>query len=209
MKIFACGQVGLLLAALLMSAAAQAVTSVNKSISIPDGGHEDSVSSVNGSITVGERASVGSIRNVNGAIKLGDNAMAESIESVNGGVRMGEGVQVKFGVRIVNGNFDMASGSQVGGDVKTVNGSVHMDHAVIEGTLHSASASIQTGVGSEIRGGIYVEKRSRGDNSRPPEITIGPDSRVGDITAERDIVLRISRKALVGQIDGATAIWTE
>lgn len=209
MKILARSQPGLLLAALLISTSAQAVSTVNKSISIPDGGHEDSISSVNGAITVGAGASVGTVKSVNGSVRLGENVLAESVSSVNGSVRMGAHAQIKDDIRVVNSDLDIAPAAQVGGDLTTVNGTVRMDHAVIKGMLTSASASVETGTGSAINGGIHVEKRSHGDNSRPPEITIGPETSVGDITAEREIVLHISRRAHVGKISGASAIWTE
>jgi predicted acyltransferase (DUF342 family) len=126
---------------------------------------------------------------VNGAIGVGDKTAVDgAIEAVNGRISLDNGSSVSGNVENVNGEISL-KGSEIGGDLTTVNGDIDLSDA------------------SVIKGDIIVEEPGGWSfgwtNSRTPEITIGPGSRVdGKIRLEREVKLFISDTAKVGGVEG-------
>jgi len=204
--------------------------SINKSIKVAAGGESSGESSVNGSITVGEGAVVsGSLGTVNGAIRVGENAQVKSVETVNGSLTIGSGVKsgslstvngaIEIGadtavdgeIEAVNGRISLQNGSSVSGYVENVNGAISLVGSEIGGNLSTVNGDIDLSDAAVIKGDIIVVKPggwSFGwNNSRTPEITIGPGSRVdGKIRLEREVKLFISETAEVGGVEGEMSL---
>jgi len=200
--------------------------SINKSITVSAGSESGGESSVNGSITVGDGAVVtGALSTVNGSIRVGDNAQVEAVETVNGSLKISSGVTseglstvngaigvgadtaVDGAIEAVNGRISLDNGSSVSGNVENVNGEISLAGSEIGGDLSTVNGDIDLSDASVIKGDIIVEKPggwSFGWNdSRTPEITIGPGSRVdGKIRLEREVKLFISDTAKVGGVEG-------
>lgn len=186
-----------------------AVATVNGSIRIEDSVTARGVETVSGSIDIGRDSSVGGVETVNGNVTLERNAKAESVEMVNGRLRLKEQAQVRGNVESVNGSIVLDKGTQVGGRLENVNGNIELDAARVGKGIKTVSGDIDIGAGSRVDGGILVEKPNGGlfSNKRKPRVTIGPDAVVnGTLKFEREVELRISERATVGKIVGATPI---
>jgi len=200
--------------------------SVNKSIKIAAGAESDGETSVNGSITVGEGAVVtGTLKTVNGKIRIGDNAKVQSaitvngslsvgdgataayLETVNGSVSLGENSTASGDIEAVNGRIALAKGSEVGKGVSNINGDMSFDSSVIGGSVSTVNGNVELKNEATIKGDLIIEKPSMwsfgNQNSRVPEIVIGPGSTVaGVIRLDREVKLFISESADVGGVEG-------
>lgn len=201
---------------LLITTAADAKSSVNKSVRVAAGEIlDESVSSVNGSVDIGSGAEIGgSAKSVNGSVDVGDDARTRSVSSVNGSVDVGDRVSVDGDVTTVNGSLRVGRESTVAGSVETVNGRIDLRGAMVERDLRTKNGGIVLDDGAVVQGDILVESsRNRNRwNKEPLEIKLrGGSSVEGDIRVDEDR----SRKVLVilsegsevrGQIEGAEVI---
>ena len=200
---------------------------VNKSRNVEAGAHSDGESTVNGSITVGDGATVaGGLETVNGRIHVGKNAVIEDAQTVNGGVTIGDGVKcggvstvngsIEVGeqttadeVSTVNGHIGLDNGSSTGGDVSTVNGGIDLQGSRVGGNVTTVNGNVDLSDSAVIAGDLVVKKAHSwfGNDSHPPEIVIGPGSRVqGTIRLERKVKLFISESAEVGGVEGVMSM---
>ena len=200
-------------------------STVNKSISMPDGAQADGASSVNGSISIGANAVItGSVETVNGRIRIDANTQAENVEtvngsieigagssvdnidSVNGGIKLGENVTVNGDASVVNGEITLARGVRIEEDVSNVNGKISVTGAEVGGDIETMTGDVTLTDGAILRGDLIVEKpRSRNwfKRDRTPRIVIGPNSTVaGVIRLEHKVELFISESANVGGVEG-------
>ncbi|WP_206606130.1 hypothetical protein [Steroidobacter cummioxidans] len=186
------------------------VETVNGSIRLEDSVQAGDIETVSGSIDIGRDATVGDIETVNGGVTLGRNTKADSIQVVNGRLRLDEQVEVRGNVTNVNGGITLAKGARIGGHLENVNGNIEVQGATIGAGIRTTTGDIEIGSGSRVDGGIHVAKpNSVGifSNKRKPRITIGPDAVVnGTLKFDREVELRISDRATVGKIVGATPI---
>lgn len=183
--------------------------SVNGGITIREGATVRSAETVNGGITVQARARLGSTETVNGGITIGADAEVGSAETVNGGIRLAAGAQVSDDVETVNGGIQAARGARIGGDATTVNGGIALTGARVGGDLKTVHGDITLAAGSQVDGGILVEKPTAGwfnSNKRVPRVVIGADAVVaGSLVFEHDVELFVHPTAKIGPVTGATA----
>ncbi|MDZ3822564.1 MAG: hypothetical protein U0S76_03070 [Pseudoxanthomonas sp.] len=187
--------------------AAQAgISKVNGSIRLSSGEQAGDLSTVNGGISLAEQAAAGRIETVNGGVRLERGARAAAINGVNGSIRLAENAQVEGDLQGVNGAITLLEGARVGGDLGNVNGTISLERAQVGGGLTTTNGSVLVGAGSRIQGDLLV-KRPRGtwNESRPPQVVIGPDAEVaGSLRFERPVRLYVHSSARTGRIDGAT-----
>ena len=202
-------------AALLGAAPAlaqQEISKVNGSIVAQAGRTYGDVETVNGGITVETGATVEDVETVNGSIRAGNDIVADSLSTVNGGIRIGERARVSGGVETVNGGIFIDRGGSVGGDVSTVNGAIGLVDLDLAGGIATVSGDVTVGVGSQVRGGITVNRPTSNwfpvqISKRKPRIIIGPGAVVeGELRFEREVDLYVHETARTGAITGATAV---
>jgi DUF4097 and DUF4098 domain-containing protein YvlB len=200
---------------------------VNKSRNVEAGAHSDGESTVNGSIDVGDGATVtGSLETVNGKIRVGDNSTVGDANTVNGSISVGDGVKcgalstvngaIQVGdhatageISTVNGRIELQDGSSAGGDVSTVNGGLGFHGSHVGGDVTTVNGDVELSDSAVIAGDLIVKKPHSwfGNDSHPPEIVIGPGSRVeGTIRLERKVKLFISESAEVGGVEGVMSM---
>jgi hypothetical protein len=200
---------------------------VNKSRNVEAGAHSDGESTVNGSITVGDGATVtGDLETVNGDIRVGDNSVIEDASTVNGSISIEDGVKsgalstvngfIEVGDKVtaqeistVNGRIKLEDGSSTGGDVSTVNGGIDLHGSRVRGDVTTVNGDVELSGSAVIAGDLIVKKPHSwfGNDSHPPEIVIGPGSRVeGTIRLERKVKLFISESAEVGGVEGVMSM---
>jgi hypothetical protein len=200
---------------------------VNKSRNVEAGAHSDGESTVNGSIEVGDGATVtGSLETVNGKIRVGDNSTVGDANTVNGSISVGDGVKcgalstvngpIQVGdhatageISTVNGRIELQDGSSAGGDVSTVNGGLGFHGSHVGGDVTTVNGDVELSDSAVIAGDLIVKKPHSwfGNDSHPPEIVIGPGSRVeGTIRLERKVKLFISESAEVGGVEGVMSM---
>ena len=203
-------------ALLLITAAANARSSVNKSVNVAPGETlSESVSSVNGSVNVGANAVLqGEAETVNGSLSIDDGCQTRDLSSVNGAVRVGERVQVDGNVSTVNGTLRIGDQSTISGNVETVNGSIDLRGATVERDIETVNGGIVLDQGAIVRGSIIVPAtRSRGNKKWRGTLDIelrGGSSVVGDIRVEDEdrkvrVILR-DGSTVGGQIQGAEIV---
>ena len=200
---------------------------VNKSRNVEAGAHSDGESTVNGSIDVGDGATVtGSLETVNGKIRVGDNSTVGDANTVNGSISVGDGVKcgalstvngsIQVGdqatageISTVNGRIELQDGSSAGGDVSTVNGGLGFHGSHVGGDVTTVNGNVELSDSAVIAGDLIVKKPHSwfGNDSHPPEIVIGPGSRVeGTLRLERKVKLYISESAEVGGVEGVMSM---
>ncbi len=181
----------LLLAVFLM------FSSVNKSVTIPDGKKIDSLSSVNGSLTLGDNCSVdgsvtnvngsiyigkgtsvkGVVKNVNGGIRLYGNCVARDVKSVNGGIKLGENSTINGLIKSVNGSIRIKDGSKIADGIRTVNGSIKISKTRLGDGITTVNGSITITNKSVVKGNILIKESNRNflglfKSSRHPKVKI-------------------------------------
>ncbi len=211
--------------------AAPALASVNKSVTIDDGATSDGASSVNGSVTVGddatvsgalstvngkisigERSTVEDARTVNGSIRIGSHVTARELETVNGSIEIEDEGQVEGSVTAVNGAITVNGGSRIGDEVSNVNGDIELNAAEVGGSVSTVGGDVELASGAVVKGDLVVEKPDNSgwfnnNESRPPQVIIGPGSRVeGVLRLEREVRLYISESASVGGVEGVMSM---
>ena len=200
---------------------------VNKSRNVEAGAQSDGESTVNGSIDVGDGATVtGSLETVNGKIRVGDNSTIGDANTVNGSISVGDGVKcgalstvngsIQVGdqatageISTVNGRIELQDGSSAGGDVSTVNGGLGFHGSHVGGDVTTVNGNVELSDSAVIAGDLIVKKPHSwfGNDSHPPEIVIGPGSRVeGTLRLERKVKLYISESAEVGGVEGVMSM---
>ena len=186
------------------------VETVNGSIRLEDSVRAGNIETVSGSIDIGRDSTVEDIDTVNGGVTLDRNTKADSIEVVNGRVRLDEQAEVRGDVTNVNGSISLARGARIAGHLENVNGDIELAGATVGKGINTTNGDIEIGSGSRVDGGIHVEKPDHigfFSNKRKPRITIGPDAVVnGTLRFDREVELRISDRASVGRIVGATPV---
>lgn len=184
------------------------ISKVNGGIRAEAGQNYGNLDTVNGGITVESGVTARNINTVNGGIRIGDNVHAGSVETVNGGITLGRNVTLSGGMETVNGSIFSDHGGRIGGGVETVNGSIGLVGTSIDGDIETVGGSITVGLGSEVRGGIYVRKPGFSLSltaPRKPRVIIGPNAVVrGDLEFEREVVLYVHRSAKIGRVKGAS-----
>jgi hypothetical protein len=190
---------------------AEDVSSVNGSIHIDENATAKHVETVNGSIDIGSGSTVASVETVNGGIRLSDGAKAKEVTTVNGGLTLGENSRVAGSMSAVNGSIRLAKGAEVGGKLSNTNGKIELDGAHVAGLISTTNGGIDIGADSHADGGIHVEKNSNWfgsfSHNKPPLIVIGPNAIVkGTLKFDRPVLLLVSDRATVGEIEGAKAI---
>jgi hypothetical protein len=182
------------------------ISKVNGSIDVETGQQAGDVETVNGSIRVGDDAQVRDAETVNGSIKLGARARARSVESVNGSITLGESALVSDDVSAVNGKLTLRQGARVDGRLENVNGDLKLEGAAVRGGLATVNGDVHVGAGSQVDGGILIEK-SHGwrKSERLPRVTIEPGAVVnGTLRFEREVELAVAEGAVIGPIEGVT-----
>jgi len=198
-------------AAALMSPswASDDVSKVNGSIRIDDGQRAGDLDTVNGSINLGERGQAEALSTVNGSIEIGDDASIHSAGTVNGRITLGKRARVSEAIDTVNGSLLLEEGSEVSGDVSNVSGSIRLRSAHVGGGIRTVGGDIEIGADSRVDKGIRVEKSSswfNWGNDKPVRVVIGPRAVVnGSLVFEREVELRVSDSAQIGEVSGATA----
>jgi DUF4097 and DUF4098 domain-containing protein YvlB len=188
------------------------ISKVNGSIHVDDGQEAGDVSTVNGSITVGRDARVREVETVNGSVRLEDRAYAESAETVNGAVVLGEQSHVAGRISAVNGAVTMRSGARVGGGLENVNGKLSIEGAQVGGGIETTNGDILVANGSQIDGGIHVEKNHGWGwgwdrKSRNPKVTVESGAVVnGVLRFERQVDLFVGAGATIGTIEGVEPV---
>ena len=201
---------------LLLTCAASAGATVNKSIHVDDGERIDrKLSSVNGSINVGARAELErAASTVNGSISVEDGSRTRDLSSVNGTVRVREGVTVDGDVTTVNGTARSGRDTVVTGSVETVNGSIELLGTTVHEDLRTINGRVLLEGGTRVQGDLIVEEtRNNGWNSRrkPLEIELRDGSVIeGNVDVrdeDRKVIVRLSGGSAVnGQVLGAKVV---
>jgi cytoskeletal protein CcmA (bactofilin family) len=180
------------------------------SVDIAAGQHSGEVSTVNGSIHIGPDAVVGRTNTVNGSITLERRATAVEVTSVNGSIHLHEGARVTGQIHAVNGSLHIEDGADVKGDLGNVNGSIQVGAAHIGGSIDTTNGGITLGPNAHIDGSITMHKDSSWFHfgfEDVPHVVIGPGTVVkGKLHFERKVALYVSDRAMIGPVEGATAI---
>ena len=186
------------------------VSKVNGSIRIDGGQHVGDLDTVNGSIHLGAHGQAEALSTVNGSIEIGDGASVRSASTVNGRIALGKRARVSAGIDTVNGSLLLDEGSDVSGDVANVNGSIRLLAAHVGGGIRTVGGDIDIGADSIIDKGIRVEKSNSWFNwgkDKPLHVVIGPRAVVkGSLVFEREVELRVSDSAQIGEVTGAKPI---
>lgn len=162
--------------------------------------------SVNGSARIGSRSTVPSVTLVNGPITVGDDSETGSLATVNGDIQVGGNTSVNDGIESVNGAVSLLEGATVHGDITTVNGRITLDGATVNGNVENVNGGMTLSGVAVINGNLAV-RQSRGVDAtdQVPVVAIGPEATItGSLTFEREVVLKLSRSATIGEIIGAT-----
>lgn len=202
-----------LAATLVITATAEARSTVNKSIKIGAGETvSDELSSVNGSVTVGSGAVLqDEASTVNGSLTIGDDVQAREISSVNGSVRIGDRATVDGDVSTVNGTL-RAGESTIQGEVSTVNGTIKLNGSTVERDIMTVNGRITLDRGTRVAGNLIIkETRGRNNWSKPLKIELRGGSVVeGDVIVEdsdRKVEIRLLDGSSVGgKIEGADVV---
>lgn len=200
---------GLLLAAVTVTGqATENISKVNGRITVEAGQTVGKVSTVNGAIQLEAGARASAVETVNGSIRLERDARAGAIESVNGAIRLAQSAQVTGDLEAVNGAITLAPGVRIDGDVVNVNGTITLDAATLGGRLTTVNGTVLIGADSRIGGGIKISKPGGFSlTRRVPRVVIGPGARVdGDLVFEREVELHVHESAVIGPVQGATAM---
>jgi hypothetical protein len=193
-------------------AADTTISKVMGSIEIGANQRSGDVSTVNGSIHIGENAVVGRADTVNGSISVERNATAAKLVTVNGSIHLKEAVRITGTVQAVNGAVTVADGADVGGTLSNVNGAIRVAAAHVGGLIDTATGDIEIGPNAHVDGGIHVDKDSSWFHiwfwsEDTPRVVVGPGSVVGGtLRFERKVNLYVSDRAMIGRVEGATAV---
>ncbi len=188
------------------------VEGVNQTIRIEAGQTTGDQSTVNGSVQLGRGAHAGALGTVNGSIVLADDATADEAETVNGSVKLGRNARIARDASTVNGGISLEPGATIGGDASNVNGDIRLEAARIAGILETVNGDITIGADAGVDGGIHVRKPGGGflnfgSSSGTPHVTIGPRAVIGGtLQFDREVVLRVSDSARIGEVVGATPV---
>ncbi len=185
------------------------ISKVNGSVQVTAGQSAGAISTVNGSIHVNDGAHVRDVSAVNGSIELSGHSTADELSTVNGSITLGADSRIKGTATSVNGRIRLAPGAGIDGKLSNVNGSITLDRAHIGGGIETVNGDITVGANSRVEGGIIVNKPTGWFhwNGTPPVIIIGPHAVVqGTLEFRREVVLKVSDSAQIGQVKGATVV---
>lgn len=178
------------------------------------GGVHKSIYAVDGNIRVEPQARAASLSTVDGKVSLGAGASAVALRTVDGDIGMAEGAFCSGNVQSVDGKVSLAPRSQVDGMVRTVTGDIEARDAAIGGRLETVSGRIVLRGATHVGEGILLEKPDSTttvndhEERRTPVVVIGPGVVVdGAIRARRDGVLKVSRQARIGAVEGLEVHW--
>ncbi len=187
------------------------VDKVNGGISIEDNSTAGTLETVNGGISLGDNVRAHALETVNGGIRIGANGKVGSIETVNGGITIGRRTVVAGDVDAVNGGVKLQAGAKVEGHVENVNGGVVAVGSTIGRGITTVNGEILLDQGTQVRGGIHVEKPHGWGNliqfgdSKPPRVVVGRNSIVdGELKFDREVRLYVHQTARIGHVTGAT-----
>ena len=185
--------------------ASENISRINGSIEVEPGRQAGDVETVNGSITIGSVARVREVETVNGSVRLEARAEAQAVQTVNGGVTVGEEAVVRDEVSAVNGKVTLQRAARVEGRVENVNGALRLEGATVSAGLGTVNGDVFVGAGSQLDGGIEIEKPSGWSWSKSdrPRVTIESGATVnGTLRFEREVDLYVGAGAVVGPIEG-------
>ena len=130
---------------------------------------------------------------------------AQAVQTVNGGVTIGEEAVVHDEVSAVNGKVTLQRAARVEGRVENVNGALRLEGATVSAGLGTVNGDVFVGAGSQLDGGIEIEKPSGWSWSKSdrPRVTIESGATVnGTLRFEREVDLYVGAGAVVGPIEG-------
>ena len=175
--------------ALMLSVAAFAKISVNKSIRIEAGERRSGgCSTVNGSIKIEPDAHLGgSCKTVNGSITLDHGCVVDGLSTVNGVIRVGKECEIKDDISSVNGAIRCAEGVVVDGSVKTVNGAIRLQGVEVQGGISTYNGDVTLENGSVVFDDVIVKDTKGNDRcNKPLEIVIDNSFVRGDVINRDD-----------------------
>jgi DUF4097 and DUF4098 domain-containing protein YvlB len=188
------------------------IDKVNGSITAEASHTYGDLSTVNGGITIEPHAQIAEANTVNGSIRAGEDLHARSLTTVNGSIHVGARSQVDGGIETVNGGIFVDRGGKVSRGLTTVNGAIGIVETALGGGIETVNGDITVGVGSYVKGGIHVQKPSKGwsifqmGKQKIPRIVIGPHAVVeGPMVFEREVMLYVNTSAKIGSITGGAA----
>jgi DUF4097 and DUF4098 domain-containing protein YvlB len=193
----------LCLSAVLLAAGCATVA---EDYGIPDGSTQTrSYTSVAGDVKVGRQASIGDAHTVSGDIEIGEGSRVGSLSTVAGEISLAADVQVGGSLMTVAGDIEIARGCTIAGNVGTVAGEIEITDSTVKGNVTLAHGELNL-IRARITGTLLVEQ-PEDEDAKMTEITIGPDSEVTAIVAEKKtkVHLRIHRTAKVGSLKGVVA----
>lgn len=183
------------------------LSSVSGDVHVAGNVQAKGVRTVSGDITIDSGATVGSVANTSGNIQVGNNAKLAGVKSVSGNIRLGTDAQVGGDVAAVSGNIFADRGTHITGDIASVSGSIGLVQTQLDGGITFATSDLTVGVGSHVKGRIYLKKPTFSHLDHPPRIVIGPNAVVdGDLDFELPVQLYVHSSAKTGKITGATPI---
>lgn len=183
------------------------LSSVSGNVHVAGNVQAKGVHTVSGDIVIDAGATVGDVANTSGNIKAGDNVKMGDTKSVSGNIRLGSGAQVSGDIAAVSGNIFADRGTHITGDIASVSGSIGLVQTELDGGITFATSDLTVGVGSHVKGRIYLKKPTFSHLDHPPRIVIGPNAVVdGDLDFELPVQLYVHSSAKTGKITGATPI---
>jgi hypothetical protein len=187
---------------------------IDRATTLKSGEPHGSVYSVDGDVHVQPLAHVRKISVVDGDILLGNWAHASGLRSVDGRIALGHGAVCTGDVKTVTGRIQLADGVRVDGGVHTLTGSIDADNAYIGGRLETVAGRVRLTGATHVAKGILLPKPDPSmtvdhhEERRVPVLVIGPGVVVdGPIVAMRGGVLKVSRKAKIGEVHGIAVQW--
>ena len=132
---------------------------------------------------------------------MANNVTADELATVNGSIKAGAYLKVSGDVRTVNGSIQLRENTEVGQSVRTVNGSINLRSTTVGEDLKTTNGDIEL-VSSVVKGDIIFEEIGYSwNNDSRPTLRIDATSEVhGTIYLRREVKLRISEDAIVGEI---------
>ncbi len=162
-----------------------------------------------GAVHIGQDAVVDGAKTIAGNIDIDDGATTKSLRTIAGEIRIGQRVTIHGDVSSIAGNIRVGAGTNIAGKLTTIAGAIELTGCQIDGPVRLTTGSLHTRDATALPAGITVKRGRSGDEETIPHIDIGPGADVAsiEIDPKATVDLRISRRARVGSITGATATY--
>jgi DUF4097 and DUF4098 domain-containing protein YvlB len=174
-------------------------SSVNKSLTIPEGKTIGDASAVNGRLSVEDNVTAEDVSSVNGRLSVGNNVSLDDLSSVNGKLSAGHGLLANGDVSTVNGKIVLHEKSVVKGNVSSVNGKMEIHGVDIERNIETVNANIELSGNTKVQGDIIYKRRNNNSNynKRNPLLSIKKGVVIeGDIIIEGPVDFDFDDKSL-------------